>query len=105
MATMNTLNGKQIVIGITGGIAAYKSADLTRRLIEAGASVRIVMTPAATEFVSAMTFQALSGHPVFFDNNDSSDTSGMKHIDLARWADVIIIAPASANTIAKLAHG
>jgi len=102
---MNTLNGKHIVIGITGGIAAYKSADLTRRLIEAGANVRIVMTQAATEFVTAMTFQALSGHPVFFDNNDSSDTSGMKHIDLARWADAIIIAPASANTIAKLAHG
>jgi len=102
---MNTLNGKHIVIGITGGIAAYKSADLTRRLIEAGASVRIVMTQAATKFVSAMTFQALSGHPVFFDNNDSSDTSGMKHIDLARWADIIIIAPASANTIAKLANG
>jgi len=105
MANMNTLNGKHIVIGITGGIAAYKSADLTRRLIEAGASVRIVMTQAATEFVSAMSFQALSGHPVFFDNNDSSDTSGMKHIDLARWADIIVIAPASANTIAKLAHG
>lgn len=102
---MNTLNGKHIVIGITGGIAAYKSADLTRRLIEAGANVRIVMTQAATEFVTAMTFQALSGHPVFFDNNDSNNTSGMKHIDLARWADAIVIAPASANTIAKLAHG
>jgi phosphopantothenoylcysteine decarboxylase/phosphopantothenate--cysteine ligase len=105
MTAMNKLNGKQIVIGITGGIAAYKSADLIRRLIEAGATVRVVMTQAATEFVSAMTFQALSGHPVFFDNSDSNDTSGMKHIDLARWADAIIIAPASANTIAKLAHG
>ena len=105
ITTMNTLNGKQIVIGITGGIAAYKSADLTRRLIEAGASVRVVMTQAATEFVTAMTFQALSGHPVFFDNSDNNDTSGMKHIELARWADAIIIAPASANTIAKLAHG
>ncbi len=102
---MSTLNGKNIVLGITGGIAAYKSADLTRRLIEAGADVRVVMTTAATEFVTAMTFQALSGHPVFFDNNDDAEASGMKHIELARWADAIIVAPASANTIAKLAHG
>ena len=102
---MTTLNGKNIVIGITGGIAAYKSADLTRRLKEAGAEVRIVMTNSATEFVTPLTFQALSGHPVFFDNNDAKETSGMKHIELARWADVIVIAPTSANTIAKLAHG
>lgn len=123
---MNFLNGKHIVVGITGGIAAYKSADLTRRLLEAGAEVRIVMTAAATEFVTPLTFQALSGYPVLFENFDnnekskpteeSSDASagteqmgtkqmGMKHIELARWADAIIIAPASANTIAKLAHG
>ncbi len=98
-----TLNRKHILIGITGGIAAYKSADLTRRLIEAGADVRIMMTQAATEFVTPLTFQALSGQPVFFDNSD--DSSGMKHIELARWADAIIIAPASANTLAKLAQG
>ncbi len=97
--------GKQIVIGITGGIAAYKSADLTRRLKEAGADVRIVMTDSATGFVTPLTFQALSGHPVFFDDSNASETSGMQHIELARWADAIIIAPASANTIAKLAHG
>jgi phosphopantothenoylcysteine decarboxylase/phosphopantothenate--cysteine ligase len=101
--------GKNIVIGITGGIAAYKAADLTRRLMEAGAEVRIVMTAAATEFVTPLTFQALSGHPVFFDNSDTSSDSraenGMKHIELARWADAIVIAPASANTLAKLAHG
>ena len=106
---MNKLTGKHIVIGITGGIAAYKSADLTRRLIEADADVRIVMSHAATKFVTPLTFQALSGHPVFFDNSDdaksSGASSGMKHIELARWADAIIIAPASANTIAKLAHG
>ena len=119
---MNSLNGKHIVVGITGGIAAYKSADLTRRLLEAGAEVRIIMTTAATEFVTPLTFQALSGYPVFFDNNEgsksteeSSDTSanasmdtgkmGMKHIELARWTDLIIVAPASANTLAKLAHG
>ena len=102
---MSNLNGKNIVIGITGGIAAYKSADLTRRLIEAGADVRIVMTNAATEFVTPLTFQALSGYPTFFDNNDDTAASGMKHIELARWADMIIVAPASANSIAKLAHG
>ena len=102
---MNTLNGKHIIIGITGGIAAYKSADLTRRLKEAGAEVRIMMTAAATEFVTPLTFQALSGHPVFFDNSDETSTSGMKHIELARWADAIVIAPASANSIAKLAQG
>jgi phosphopantothenoylcysteine decarboxylase/phosphopantothenate--cysteine ligase len=102
---MDMLTDKHIVIGITGGIAAYKSADLTRRLQDAGADVRIVMTDAATEFVTPLTFQALSGHPVFFDNADGNETSGMKHIELARWADAIIIAPASANTIAKLAHG
>ncbi|MCK4834618.1 MAG: bifunctional phosphopantothenoylcysteine decarboxylase/phosphopantothenate--cysteine ligase CoaBC [Gammaproteobacteria bacterium] len=99
------LSQKHIIIGITGGIAAYKSADLTRRLIEAGAEVRIMMTSAATEFVTPLTFQALSGHPVFFDNSDETSTSGMKHIELARWADAIVIAPASANTIAKLAQG
>lgn len=106
---MNSLQGKHVVIGITGGIAAYKSADLTRRLKDAGADVRIVMTTAATEFVTPLTFQALSGYPVFFDNNDDAQSSGasagMKHIELARWADAIVIAPASANTIAKLAHG
>jgi len=103
-AAMQTLSNKHIIIGITGGIAAYKSADLTRRLIEAGADVRIMMTTAATSFVTPLTFQALSGHPVFFDNeNDSSN--GMQHIELARWADAIVIAPASANTIAKLAQG
>ena len=74
---MSTLNGKNIVIGITGGIAAYKTADLTRRLLEAGADIRIVMTAAATDFVTPLTFQALSGHPVFFDNSDESSTSGM----------------------------
>ena len=101
----NNLQGRNVVIGITGGIAAYKSADLIRRLMELGADVRVVMTTAATEFVTPLTFQALCGHPVFFDNSDDSATSGMKHIELARWADAILVAPASANTIAKLAHG
>lgn len=103
-AAKQTLNGKHIVLGITGGIAAYKSADLSRRLIEAGADVRIMMTAAATEFVTPLTFQALTGHPVFFDNKSGS-SNGMQHIELARWADAIVIAPASANSIAKLAQG
>lgn len=101
--------GKHIVIGITGGVAAYKSADLTRRIKEAGADVKIVMTPAATEFVTPLTFQALSGHPVFVDPKEkinlADDAAAMQHIELARWADAIIIVPASANTIAKLAQG
>lgn len=101
----NNLSGKNVVLGITGGIAAYKSADLTRRLKEAGAEVRIVMTTAATEFVTPLTFQTLSGYPVYFDNNKNHETTGMAHIELARWADAIVVAPASANTIAKLAHG
>lgn len=105
----NTLAGKHIVLGITGGIAAYKSADLTRRLQEAGAEVRVVMTTAATGFVTPLTFQALSGHPVLSGETESNevtaDAAGMKHIELARWADVVLIAPASANTIAGLAHG
>ncbi len=105
IAIMSTLNNKHIVIGITGGIAAYKSADLCRRLKDADADVRIVMTNAATEFVTPLTFQALSGHPVALDNTDNDAEAGMKHIELARWADAIIIAPASANTIAKLAQG
>ena len=83
---MNALSHKHIIIGITGCIAAYKSADLTRRLIEAGAEVRIIMTDAATEFVTPLTFQALSGHPVFFDNSNETSTSGMKHIEQYRMA-------------------
>ena len=102
---MNRLNGKHIVLGITGGIAAYKSAELTRRLADAGASVRVVMTQAATEFVTPLTFQALSGNPVHTDLLDDKAEAGMGHIELARWADAILIAPASANTLAKLAQG
>ncbi len=113
MVRMTTLNNKHIVIGITGGVAAYKTADLTRRLKEAGADVRVVMTRAATEFVTPLTFQALSGRSVHIDHSDfdkrdnenKNVSDGMMHIELARWADAIIIAPASANTIAKLAQG
>lgn len=102
---MKRLHGKHILLGITGGIAAYKSADLTRRLKEAGAQVRVVMTQSATEFVTPLTFQALSGNPVHTKLLDESAEAGMGHIELARWADLILIAPASANFIAKLAQG
>jgi len=101
-----SLANKNILLGVSASIAAYKSAELVRELTRAGASVRVVMTPTATEFVGPMTFQALSGHPVYIDEFEACESSnGMDHISLARWADVLLIAPATANTIAKLAHG
>ena len=103
--TMKRLFGKHILLGISGGIAAYKSAELTRRLKQAGAEVRVVMTKAATEFVTPLTFQALSGNPVYTELLNEQAEAGMGHIELARWADAVLIAPASANTIANLAHG
>lgn len=102
---MKRLHGKHILLGITGGIAAYKSAELTRRLKDAGAEVRVVMTRAATEFVTPLTFQALSGNPVHTALLDETSEAGMGHIELARWADAVLVAPASANVIAKLAQG
>ena len=102
---MKRLLGKNILLGVTGGIAAYKSAELTRRLKDAGAEVRVAMTRAATEFVTPLTFQALSGHPVHTELLDENAEAGMGHIELARWADAILVAPASANFIAKLAQG
>jgi phosphopantothenoylcysteine decarboxylase/phosphopantothenate--cysteine ligase len=102
---MCNLSNKNIILGITGGIAAYKSADLVRRLREVGANVRVVMTHAATEFVSPMTFQALSGQTVYGDLFDAQAETAMDHIELARWAELILIAPASANTLAKLSWG
>jgi phosphopantothenoylcysteine decarboxylase/phosphopantothenate--cysteine ligase len=102
---MATLVHKRIVLGVTGGIAGYKSADLVRRLRDAGADVRVVMTQAATEFITPLTLQAVSGHPVHLHMLDAEAESGMGHIELARWADVVLVAPASANFLAKLAHG
>lgn len=99
------LANKRILLGVTGGIAAYKSADLTRRLSEAGARVQVVMTAAATAFVGPLTFQAVSGQPVHTELLDANAEAGMGHIELARWADLILIAPASADFIARLAHG
>lgn len=102
---MNTLVHKRILLGITGGIAAYKSADLVRRLKEAGCDVQVVMTASAAEFITPLTFQALSGRSVRSDLFDRDAEAAMGHIELARWADAVLIAPCSANTLAKLAQG
>lgn len=102
---MRLLANKRILLGITGGIAAYKSAEIIRRLQDAGGSVRVVMTTAATEFITPLTMQALSGNPVHLALLDTDAEAAMGHIELARWADIILIAPASADFIAKLAHG
>lgn len=105
VAAMKSLNNKRILIGITGGIAAYKSAELVRRLIGEGADVRVVMTAAAKEFITPLTLQALSGHEVHDDLLATDAEAGMGHIQLARWADAVLIAPASANFIARLVQG
>ena len=96
---------RRIVLGITGGIAAYKAAELTRLLVKEGIAVEVVMTPAATQFIAPMTLQALSGNPVLTDLWHSGAANAMGHIDLSRHADAIIVAPASADFIAKLAQG
>ena len=95
----------RVLVGITGGIAAYKSPDLVRRLIERGADVRVVMTRGAREFITPLTLQGVSGHPVYQHLLDTDAESGMGHIELARWAEVIVVAPATANFIAKTAGG
>lgn len=99
------LAGKTIVLGLTGGIACYKSAELTRLLIKGGAHVQVVMTDAATQFITPLTMQALSGRPVFTSQWDARIDNNMAHIDLSREADAILIAPASTDFLAKLAHG
>lgn len=102
---MQRLVNKRILLGVTGGIAAYKSADLVRRLQDAGSEVRVVMTQGACEFITPLTMQALSGYPVHTDLLDPRAEAGMGHIELARWADLVLIAPASANFLARLAYG
>jgi phosphopantothenoylcysteine decarboxylase/phosphopantothenate--cysteine ligase len=102
---MGNLTNRRILLGITGGIAAYKAAELVRRLQDRGATVRVVMTKAAQEFITPLTLQALSGNPVHTDLLDPAAEAGMGHIELARWADLLIIAPASADFIARYAHG
>ena len=102
---MNTLNGKHIILGITGGIAAYKSAELTRRLRDAGARVRVVMTHGATEFVTPLTLATLSGNQVARSEFKPDPGPEIGHIELARWADLVLVAPASADLMARLAAG
>ncbi len=105
MAVVTGVNGRRIIVGVTGGIAAYKSAELVRRLRQKGAEVRVVMTSAAVAFITPLTMQALSGNPVHTSLLDSSVEAAMGHIELARWADAVLVAPASANFLARMAHG
>lgn len=98
------LEGRRIAFGVSGGIAAYKALDCIRRLTEAEAEVRVLMTPEATRFVTPLTFEALSSHPVAYDWLEAKGM-GEKHIELSEWAEVLVIAPATANTLAKLAGG
>ena len=102
---MSSLPNRRIVLGVAGGIAAYKAADLVRRLRDRGFEVRVVMTTAAREFIAPLTFQALSSNPVHCELLDEQAEAGMGHIELARWADLVLIAPATANVFARLAHG
>lgn len=102
---MLRLANRRIIVGVTGGIAAYKSAELIRRLKDQGADVRAVMTAAAQEFITPLTLQALSGNPVHTTLLDTDAEAAMGHIELARWGDLILVAPASADFIARIAHG
>ncbi|MCX8004770.1 MAG: bifunctional phosphopantothenoylcysteine decarboxylase/phosphopantothenate--cysteine ligase CoaBC [Burkholderiaceae bacterium] len=102
---MKELDGKHIVLGLSGGIACYKSAELCRLLVQAGADVRVVLTDAAAQFITPVTMQALTGHPVVTSQWDARQPNAMAHINLGRWADAIVVAPASADFIAQLAQG
>jgi len=102
---MDTLKGKHIVLGITGGIAAYKSAMLLRLLIKRGAEVQVVMTPAAKEFITPVTMSALSGRPVVSEFFTANTGEWHSHVDLGLWSDLMVVAPATASTIGKMAHG
>ena len=102
---MSSLSQKRIILGITGGIAAYKSAEIARRLQDQGAEVRVIMTDSAQEFIRPLTLQALTGKPVHTDLLDPKAEAAMGHIELARWADAILIAPATANFMAALSQG
>ena len=105
MTTGATLSDRRILLCVCGGIAAYKAAELVRRLRDAGAQVQVAMTENALRFVGAPTFQAVSGMPVRTSLWDAAAEAAMGHIELARWAEQVVIAPATANTIAKLVHG
>ena len=99
------LQGKHIVVGVCGGIAAYKTATLVRLLIKAGAEVQVIMTPAAREFITPLTLSTLSGNPVITEFFTANTGEWHSHVDLGLWADAMVIAPATASTIAKMANG
>ncbi|QOR68510.1 bifunctional phosphopantothenoylcysteine decarboxylase/phosphopantothenate--cysteine ligase CoaBC [Cytobacillus suaedae] len=99
------LKGKKVLLCVSGGIAVYKAAALTSKLVQAGAIVRVIMSESATKFVTPLTFQALSRNDVYYDTFDEKDSSVIAHIELADWADLILVAPATANSIGKLANG
>ena len=101
----DSLHGRKIVLGVSGGIAAYKAVELLRLLTQAGASVHVVMTASAKKFVTPLTFETLSGHPVYHEIFDSEHSAAMEHLQVAENADLLMIAPATANTLAKLANG
>jgi phosphopantothenoylcysteine decarboxylase/phosphopantothenate--cysteine ligase len=104
---MSVLNGKKILLGVSGGIAAYKTASLVRLFIKAGAHVQVIMTPASKDFVTPLTLSTLSKNPVHssFFNQDDEDAVWNNHVELALWADLMLIAPATANTLSKMATG
>lgn len=99
------INGKKILLGVTGGIAAFKAASLCSKLVQQGAEVRVIMTESATKFITELTLQALSKNPVYTDTFDEKNPMAIAHIDLADWADLVLIAPATANIIGKMAAG
>ena len=102
---MSSLTNKKILLGITGGIAAYKSAEIARGLKKVGAEVRVIMTESSKEFITPLTMQALSGNPVSTDLLDTEAEAAMGHIEISKWADAVLIAPCTANTLARLANG
>ena len=99
------LEGRKVVVALSGGIACYKTASLVSRLVQRGTAVRVLMTESATHFVAPLTFQSLSGQPVFTSIWQADDHPDSQHIGVARWCDLMVIAPATANTIGKLANG
>ncbi|MBI1370421.1 MAG: hypothetical protein GC162_17435 [Planctomycetes bacterium] len=105
MSTPTAISGKRLVVAVTGGIACYKSCTLVSRLVQAGGEVSVLMTEAATHFVGPLTFESLSGRPVYVSQWQQNENRDSQHIALARQADLMVIAPASTNTIAKLAAG
>ena len=102
---LNYLTNKNILLAVTGGIAAYKSAEIVRNLKKLGSNVKVIMTKSSQEFITPLTLQALSGNPVSIDLLDVDAESAMSHIELARWADAFLVAPCTANTISRLAAG